>query len=167
MKKIILSLLLAIPLGMFAQEQKIAVVNTQTVFEAMPEVESVRTEIDKMTKEFESEFQILQDEYNRKSSDYIAQQDSLSENIKALRQQEIQDIQTKTENFVPMARERIGRRQQELVTPIQEKMTKAIQAVGSENGYTYILVNDPQIILYLGTSAIDATDKVKAKLGIK
>lgn len=40
----------------------------------------------------------------------------------------------------------------------------AIKAVGDEKGYTYIL--DPQIVLYQGNTAVDATQFVKAKLGI-
>jgi len=39
------------------------------------------------------------------------------------------------------------------------------QAVGDEKGYTYIL--NPQVLLYKGNDAVDATDFVKAKLGIK
>ncbi|MDR2146559.1 MAG: OmpH family outer membrane protein [Tannerella sp.] len=167
MKKIILSLLLFIPWGMFAQVQKHAVVDEMSVIGAMPEIPSVETEIAKLTKEFQAEYQKLLDDYNRKFSAFTQQQDSLSENIKILRLQEIQEITTKTQNFVPMAEETIARKRQELLTPIQEKVQKAIQEVGAENGLAYILPKDPQIVLYSGSSAIDVTDKVKAKLGIK
>lgn len=50
------------------------------------------------------------------------------------------------------------------LTPIQDKLKNAIKAVGDEKGYTYIL--DPQIVLYQGNTAVDATQFVKAKLGI-
>jgi outer membrane protein len=167
MKKIILSMLMFIPLGIIAQEMKIAVVNTQTVFMAMPEIPTVESEMAKVRKQYESELKQMQDDYNRKNSDLISQGDSLTENIKMLRLQEIQDIQTRMENFVPMAQEQIGKKQEELITPIQEKIDKAIKEVGAENGYSYILIDNPQIVLFKGSSAIDATDKVKAKLGIK
>ena len=52
----------------------------------------------------------------------------------------------------------------EKVTYIQDKLKNAIKAVGDEKGYTYIL--DPQIVLYQGNTAVDATQFVKAKLGI-
>jgi len=42
---------------------------------------------------------------------------------------------------------------------------KAIDSVGEENGYTCIM--NPQVLLYKGKGVIDATDKVKAKLGLK
>ena len=37
MKKLIIFLLMMLPLGVFAQESKIAIVNTQEVIQAMPE----------------------------------------------------------------------------------------------------------------------------------
>jgi outer membrane protein len=156
-----------IPLGIIAQEIKIAVVNTQTLFMAMPEISTLETEMANIRKQYESELKTMQDEYNRKNSDLIAQGDSLTDNIKMLRLQEIQDIQTRMENFIPMAQETVTKKQEELIAPIQQKMDKAIKEVGVENGYTYILIDNPQLILFKGPLAIDATDKVKAKLGIK
>ena len=44
-------------------------------------------------------------------------------------------------------------------------MADAIKAVGAEQGYTYII--DPQVLLYTGPNAIDATPMVKTKLGLK
>jgi outer membrane protein len=160
-------MLMFIPLGINAQEIKIAIVNTQTVFMAMPEISALETELANQKKQYESELKILQDDYNRKTSDLTSQGDTLTENIKMHRLQDIQDLHTRIENFVAMAQETITKKQQELIAPIQEKIQKAIKDVGVENGYTYILINDPQIVLYTGPSAIDATDKVKAKLGIK
>ena len=95
----------------------------------------------------------------------MSQQDSLTENIKLRRQQEIQDLETRIQNFVPVAQQEMQKKQQELYAPIQQKMQDAIKAVGDEKGYTYIL--NPQVLLYKGNDAVDATDFVKAKLGIK
>ena len=95
----------------------------------------------------------------------MSKQDSLTENIKLRRQQEIQDLETRIQNFVPVAQQEIQKKQQELYTPIQKKMQDAIKAVGDEKGYTYII--NPQVLLYTGSAAVDATALVKAKLGLK
>jgi outer membrane protein len=167
MKKFILSMLLIIPLGITAQEMKIATVNTQAIFNIMPEMSSVESQIAKATKEFQDEMKGMEDEYNRKYSDLTAQGDTLTENIRQLRLQEIQDIQTRMENFVPMAQESMKKKQEELLAPILDKIEKAVKAVGDEQKYTYILLDNPQVVLFKGASAIDATDLVKAKLGLK
>ena len=152
MKKLIVLLLMILPLGAIAQEVKIAFVKTQEVFMAMPE-EKYRVELKQM-----------QDEYQKKYSDFVAQQDSLTENIKLRRMQEIQDIQERMDNFVQVAQQDVQKKQQELLQPIQQKLHEAIQKVGEEKGYTYII--DPAALLYTGTNAVDATPFVRTKLGL-
>jgi outer membrane protein len=166
MKKFIVSIMLLLPLGLVAQDLKIAIVNTNEIFNVMPEVSTMENEIMAMTQQYEKELQIMQDEYTRKYSDLTAQQDSLTDNIRMIRVQEIQDIQARIENFIPMANEARNKKQEELMTPIREKIQKAIDQVGEENNYTYIL--NPGALLYMSkSSAIDATAKVKAKMGLK
>lgn len=165
MKKLIVSMLLLLPLGLVAQEVKIAMVNTNEIFTVMPEVSTMENELVAMAKQYEQELKIMEDEYTRKYTDYMAQGDSLTENIKQLRMQEIQDLHSRIENFYVMANESRNKKQEELMVPIREKIQKAIDTVGEENGYTYIL--NPGALLYVSKNAVDATDKVKAKLGIR
>jgi outer membrane protein len=167
MKKLIVSMLLLLPLGLAAQEMKIAIVNTQEVFNLLPEISEVEQQISVFAKQYQDQIKAMEDEYNRKFSDLTAQGDTLTENIRTLRIQEVQDIDARLQNFIPMAKDEIDKKQAELLTPLQDKIQKAIKEVGDENGYAYILPLSPQLILYTGNSAIDATDKVKAKLGLK
>ena len=92
MKKLIIFLLMMLPLGVFAQESKIATVNTQDVIQAMPEFADMQKQMADMEAKYRSEMQVMEDEYKKKYSDYIAQQDSLTENIKMRRMQELQDM---------------------------------------------------------------------------
>ncbi|MDR0835853.1 MAG: OmpH family outer membrane protein [Tannerella sp.] len=167
MKKIILSILMFIPLGIIAQETKIAVIDKQTVLLAMPEMSTYESGMAKVQTEYQTVFKELQDDYNRKYADLVNQGDSLSDNIKMLRMQEIQDLKTRMDNYYTTAQEGIQKEQQKLIAPILEKLDKAIKDVGAENGYIYILNDNPEIVLFKGKGAIDITDKVKAKLGIK
>jgi outer membrane protein len=109
----------------------------------------------------------MQGEYQKKYTDYIAQQDSLTENIKLRRQQEIQDIQERMGSLYELAQKDVPEKQQKMIQPIQDKVLKAIKEIGDEKGYTYILSMEPALFLYTGTTAVDATPLVKAKLGIK
>lgn len=165
MKKLIVLLFMILPLGAFAQEVKIAFVNTQEIFMAMPEVSAMEKQMADLNERYKSELKQMQDEYTKKYSDFVAQQDSLTENIKLRRMQEVQDMQGRMDNFMQVAQQDVQKKQQELVQPIQQKMMDAIKAVGSEKGYTCIL--DPQVLLYTGSNAIDATSFVRTKLGLK
>ena len=162
MKKLIVLLLMILPLGAIAQEVKIAFVKTQEVFMAMPEVSGMEKQMADLNEKYRVELKQMQDEYQKK--DFVAQQDSLTENIKLRRMQEIQDIQERMDNFVQVAQQDVQKKQQELLQPIQQKLHEAIQKVGEEKGYTYII--DPAALLYTGTNAVDATPFVRTKLGL-
>jgi outer membrane protein len=164
MKKLIVLLLVMLPLCAFAQE-KIAFVNSQEIVPNMPEFVAMQKQLSDMEAQYKKELKVMEDEYNKKYADFVQQQDSLTENIKVRRQQELQDIQERSNNFVQQSQQDFQKKQQELFAPIQDKVKKAISAVGAEKGYTYII--DPQAILYTGTGAVDATPFVKTKLGLK
>lgn len=165
MKKLIILLLMILPLGVFAQETKIAIVNSQEVLTAMPEFTNMQKSMTDMEAKYKAEMKVMDDEYQKKYAAYISQQDSLTENIKMRRMQELSDMQERTNNFTQIAQQDFQKKQQELFVPIQEKIKNAIEAVGAEKGYIYIL--EPQAVLYKGSAAIDATSFVKAKLGLQ
>lgn len=166
MKRLIILLFMILPLGVFAQDlSKIAYVNTQEVFNAMPEVAAMQKQLNDLNTNYQTELKKMQDEYQKKYSDYVQQQDSLTENIKLRRQQEIQDIQSRIDNFIQVAQQDVQKKQQELLQPIQTKIQTAIKSVGDEKGYTYII--DPAALLFTAPSAINATAFVKTKLGLK
>ncbi|MDR1601980.1 MAG: OmpH family outer membrane protein [Tannerella sp.] len=165
MKKIVVLSLMLLPLTLFAQEVKIAIVNTNEIIALMPEVADMRQQLAELNAQYEKELKVMEDEYTKKYSEYIAQQDSLTENIKLRRQQDIQNLQDRFQNYIPIAQQEMEKKQEELFAPIQEKLEKAIKAVGDEKGFTYII--NPQVLLYKSNNAIDATVFVKEKLGIK
>ena len=164
MKKLIIFLLMMLPLSIFAQESKIAIVNTDEVIQVMPEFIDMQKQMADMEKKYQAEMKVMEEEYKKKYSDYMAQQDSLTENIKIRRMQELQDMEQRTQNFIQLSQQDFQKKQQELFTPIQEKLKNAIKAVGDEKGYTYII--NPQVVLYAGSASVDATPFVKDKLGI-
>ena len=135
MKKLIVLLLMILPLSAIAQEVKIAYVKTQEVFMAMPEVSEMEKKLADLNEKYKGELKLMQDEYQKKYADFIQQQDSLTENIKLRRMQEIQDIQTRMDNFVQMGQQDVQKQQQDLLIPIQQKLQDAIKAVGDEKGY--------------------------------
>ncbi|MDR1624305.1 MAG: OmpH family outer membrane protein [Tannerellaceae bacterium] len=164
MKKLIVLLFMILPLSVVAQEIKIAYVAVQEIFTSMPELSTIEKQLTDLNEKYTQELKVMQDEYQKKYSDYMSQQDSLTENIKLRRMQEIDDIRARMENFVPIAQQDMQKKQEELYKPVQEKIHNAIKAVGEEKGYTYII--DPQVFLFTGNNAINATQFVRTKLGI-
>jgi len=164
MKKLIAVLVfILLPLGMFAQGTG-AYVYTQEIMAVMPEVKDMQTKLQGLNEDYRKEFTQMEEEFKKKYSDFVAQQDSLTENIKLRRMQELQDMETRMQNLMQVAQEDIDKKQQEWLQPIQQKVRDAIKQVGDEKGYTYII--DPSVMLYLSTNMTDATPFVKQKLGL-
>ena len=163
MKKIIITLMLIAPMALSAQ--KFGHVNTQELFAQMPEVAQIRLKMDTIQSQYEAQLASMNEEFQKKVQDYQTQEATMAEAIKQIRQQELQEMQQRIQLFYQTAEQDIQKQQQDLLTPVHERMAKAIKAVGEREGYTYIF--DSAAMVHIGADAIDAMPSVKKELGIK
>lgn len=159
-KKILLAIMIALPMAVSAQ--KFGVVNAQEVMEAMPAFNEMKTKLEAASKTYEDEFAKLQSEMEKKYTEFQAMDESAPQGIKERRMQELQELDQKIQQFRATAQQDLQRQQATLLQPIQEQVIKAIQTVGAEGGYTFIL--DAAEPLYTGTTVENVTAKVKAAL---
>ena len=162
-KKLFILVFLALPLSLAAQNLKFGTVNTVDVFNLMPEKATAEKQLEDLSKQYESEFMKMQEEFTTKYKDFVNSQDSMPENIKQRRMQEIQE---RIQNFREVATGDLEEQQAKLLAPLQEKIANAVKAVGQENGFTFIFDMSIPSVLYAGGQAVDATPLVKAKLGL-
>jgi len=106
-------------------------------------------------------------EYQNKLQDYEANQATMSNLVKQSKEKEIVDLQNRIQQFQANAENEFEAKRAEVLKPILDKIQNAINAVGKEKGYTYILDLATGATVYVSDDAIDATKDVKAKLGIK
>ncbi|MDO4707433.1 MAG: OmpH family outer membrane protein [Porphyromonadaceae bacterium] len=164
MRKFLMALLVALPLSVFAQ-QKMAVVNTQEVMTALPEVKSAENKIQELAKKYDADIKSMQDEYKAKAEAFFKERDTLLETIRTRRQQEIQDIELRIQQSYQAMQEDLQKQQQQLLAPIQTRVATAIKKVATVNACTYVM--ESGVMLHIGSDAIDLTDKVKTELGVK
>ena len=162
-KKVLLAIMIALPMCLSAQ--KLGVVNTNSVFEVMPEKAQAQTTLETVSKTYEDEFKKLTDELNKKYTEFQNLAAETPETIKQRRVQEIQEFEQKIQQFRATAQQELQRQQEQLMAPIEQKIQTAIKAVGAENGFTVILPD--MVPLYVGTDVVDVTPLVKTKLGIQ
>lgn len=164
-KKIILAIVFALPMSVFAQ--KFGVVDVEAIITNMSEYAAVQTQVNAASQKYQEEFDKLQEEMNKKMTEYqnLDKDTTTPESIKERRIQEIQELNDKINQFRNTATQDLQRQQQQLMAPVEQKFNDALQAVGQEGGYTFIFPNG--VALYTGSTAIDVTNEVKAKLGIK
>ncbi len=70
LKKIALVLMLALPMGVFAQNLKFGHINAQEIVSAMPEFAKAQSDIEALDKQLTSELQRTQEEFNKKYQEF-------------------------------------------------------------------------------------------------
>ena len=151
-----------------AQPLKIAHINSQELLAALPESDSAQVKIQRTAKELQETLEEMQVEFNTKYQDYLQNSATFTETKKKARETELQDMNMRIQQFQETAEKEIQDLRQSLLTPIIEKATKAIEEVGREGGYTYILdTSEGSMVIFSADNSVDLMDKVKTKLGVK
>ena len=167
LKKLVLTLFLAIPFIAFSQNTQIKLghLDVQGLFLSMPEAMAIDSTLKKLSAQHENEIKRMEEEFNRKLAEYKQNEATFDETIKKSRMEELQTLQTKMQNYYQQAQASLQQKQEELQAPLREKIRKAMNEVASENGFLYIF--DMNVLLYKSEQAIDITNLVKKKLGVK
>ncbi|MBR6272293.1 MAG: OmpH family outer membrane protein [Bacteroidales bacterium] len=150
-----------------AQTVKIAHVNTNEVMNAMPERTKAEKNLENYYNELQDQLKVMYTEYQTKLQEYQANAETMSNLVKQSKEKELVDIESRITAFQANAESEFENKRAELLAPLLEKIQNAINTVGKEKGYTYILDVATGAAVYIGTDAVDVTKDVKTKLGIK
>ena len=167
LKKSVLVLFLAFPFFAFAQTQvKLGHLDVQHLFSSLPEVATIESTMKQLTEQHEKEMKKMEDEYNRKLTEFQEGQEKWDEAIKKNRVEELQTLQTRMQTYFQNAQQSLQKRQEELQAPLRDKIMKAMNQVGNENGFLYIF--DANMLLFKSEQlSVDVTPLVKKKLEAK
>lgn len=166
-KKILLVAAMIFPMLASAQTLKIGLVDTNEVISKMPETAEAQKKVEEISKKYESEYMKLNDEMQRLYDEISKMKEDELPAIRERKTRDFSDHQVKVQQFQETAMQEIQKMQQELMTPIIQKMRNAIEAVGKEGAFSLIQDKNSQITLYFDNPVLDITNDVKAKLGIR
>lgn len=168
MKKIIL--LAACTFALFtsvqAQTLKLGHINSQELLGMMPEVKKADADLKAYAKSFEDQLETMTKEYQKKMGDYQAQEKTMTDAVKEVKQKEITDLGGRIESTQKSAEEKVVAKKQELFKPILDKAEKAIKEVAKEKGFDYVFDLSTGSVL-VARDADNMLPLVKAKLGIQ
>jgi outer membrane protein len=153
-----------------AQNFKFGHINTDELVKAMPEYDSAMAKLQRTQKELLNQLEIMQVELANKADAYNKVMKTLTDIVRQSKEQELQDIQTRIQNFQTQANTTLQEEQTSLTTPIFNKIDKAIKDVGKEGGFIYVLDVSPvkgQVLYFDETKSINILAQVKSKLGLK
>ncbi len=162
MKKIIMVLMLMAPMATFAQ--KFGHVDAQSIMQAMPEFIKARGDLEAQSKEYENDLKAMQDELQRKSETYDKTKSTMNATKQQETETELQQMFAKIQQANQDYQQQLNKMQQEKLAPIMNKVTTAIQNVGKNGGYVYIMDASMGIPYISQTLSKDVTAEVKAEI---
>tara|TARA_R110001583_G_scaffold86860_1_gene226679 strand:- start:11009 stop:11509 length:501 start_codon:yes stop_codon:yes gene_type:complete len=142
---------------------KVGHISTDLLISLMPETIALNAELEKLSKTYESELKAEEAKLEAKLKKYQAEQASQTDEVNQQRGAEVQQDQQNLYQASQVAREDITKKRDEKLKPILEKAKKAIDAIATEQGYTYVLEASTLIV----ANGTDLLSSVKAKLGIQ
>ncbi len=162
MKKLFMSLVVALTALTTANAQKFGHVDTQDIMQNLPELTKVNGELQAIAQQYDNELKEMQTELQTKAEDYEKQKSTMSATAQAEQEKTLQELYTKIQQTAQQNQQDFQKQQQEKMQPIQQKIMTAIQNVGKAGQYTYIF--ETGAALYVGTGSKDVTAEVKAEL---
>lgn len=164
-------LIILIFVGHIAQAQslKFGHINRTELIQTLPEFDSARVTLEKLSTELTNTAELLQVELNNKYEAYLKESKNLTDLVRQTKEQEIQDAQRRLTDFQTNAQNQLQERQVALFTPITEKADKAIKEVGKENGFIYVFDTSTgtPLIFFDEVKSTNIMSLAKAKLGLK
>lgn len=148
-------------------QSTVAYINSDELLEEFPERKQATEHLLILSDEYKKELNLMQNEYNKKYSDYITYQASLAENIKLRRMQELTELESRMQEFMELAQKDIEFQEKERLEPLKQRIKEAINAVGLERNYTVIYDLADSGIAFVSPHAEDANPYVRQKLGIR
>jgi outer membrane protein len=166
MKKVLLIIaVLGLSLSTFAQDQvKFGHVNTQELLMLMPERADAEAKITAMSKQLEDRLGVLTKEYQTKIQAFQALKEDTPQSTVEDMRGEIIELEKRIQDFRNNAQNDLVAKEEALVQPMLEKLQKAIDEVGTENGFTYIFDLGSGAVVF--QNGQDVSQMVKTKLGI-
>lgn len=166
-KKLFVAAIVALAsVATYAQTLKFGTVNLDEVMQAMPETSVLEKELANKTTTFQNTAKSMQDEFQTKYQAYVEQHDSLDELTLSVREDELRSLQQRAEQYQQASYQQIQQFREQQLAMIQEKLFKAVKAVGDREKFTAVFPTN-EATYFSPSQTTDVTGLVKTELGIK
>lgn len=166
-----LSLLLFLFTAPAVAQMSIGYVNTQEVFNQMPERMEVQSQIDSLVQAKTQEYEALRNEFETKVNQFQQQQNArgaVSEQQMEQMNQELAEMEMTLQRYPQEVQQEVDQERSRLLAPLFTRISQAIQTVSEENGLDLVInrttLMGDNILFYASDSATDVTPMVIAEV---
>lgn len=170
--KTIIAVALFMLAGFVSQAQdaglKIGYTNVDYILSLLPESKQIEADLKAHEKQLTTQLQAKVQEFQTKMEAFQKGAPTMTEIVRADKQEELQTMQTSIEKFQREADSSLQKKQGELLEPVYTKIQGAIDKVATDNGYTYVFSSDAggMPILLHASEDHNISDKVLTSLGV-
>jgi outer membrane protein len=147
--------------------QKIGYTNAETVLMQLPEAKTIEAEMKAFSAQLGKELENKQKEFQTKYQTYVAEAEKLAVVVREQREKELQTMNQSLQEFQQKAEQEVQKKQQTLLSPVFDKIQKAIDEIAKAENFDMIISTDASgapILLY-AKEEHNITNKVITKLG--
>lgn len=167
LKSLLIAAVLFAGVSQTAQAQaKVAHINVTELMTNMPDMKAANTQLEKITKGYDTDYNTMVDEYRKKAAQYQKEASTQTDAVNATRSQEMDDMQKRIQDYQQSASKELQDKQEAIYKPIMEKANLAIQKVAKAKGYQYVLDSTRGAGVLLADGP-DLMADVKKELGFK
>ncbi len=150
--------------------QKIGYADVEYIFSQMPEAKQIETELQALQTQLKKQYDAKVTEFQNKLKVYQdnVNSPSIPDAVKQNSARELEQLNQNIQKFEQDSQADLERKRNTLLTPVQEKVGKNIEAVAQENGFSLILnlqLSGLDVVLY-GDEKLDVSDLVLKRMGI-
>ncbi len=137
----------------------------EQVFHTMPGYAIAKHNMDELRGKYDEETKRVETEFNSKYEEFLDGQRSYAKSILEKRQAELRELMEKNIAFKAEAARLLKKAEKEAYAPLKAKMNAALQQIGKENGFAFILNTDNNATPYLSAEmGVDITEALKEKI---
>ena len=153
MKKLILFLLLLATMSAMAQgELKFGFLSYNIVMQAMPEYAAMQNSMAELREKYEAEQKRVENDFNKKYEEFLDGQKNFPKTILQKRQSELQEMLDKNVAFKKESQRLLKQAEEDAMAPIQARLATALDTIGKERGFAFIVNTDEKATLWLNPS---------------
>lgn len=145
--------------------QKYGYVNSREILNEIPEVKEANANLEAFKLQLQKKGQEMVQNLQEKAKELEKRQASGEISPKQLEEEtkKLQEEEEKIREFERTSQEKLYKKGEELLKPVQERANAALKQLAEEEGYDYIFDSSTGIILYADEST-NLNSKLKAKL---
>ena len=150
---------------MVGAQVKFGYFSYEQILKWMPEYKIVVDNMNDLKSKYDAETKRVEEEFNRKYEEFLDGQRDFAPTILQKRQTELQELLNRNVAFKAESERLLAEAEKEAFAPLHQKLSNALQTIGAQNGYAFILNTDGNACPYIDpTMGEDVTNILKEAL---